>query len=649
MTLNKALVRTPRPSRQIVVLCDGTNANLTGGRADTLVVTLAELLAAHPDPQRVVMYDPGVGHSAELPGAGMWDRVGRWWARVEGLIQGRGVFENIVEGYAFIVRHWQPGDEIFVFGYSRGAFTARSIAGLVNRFGVVRPESESVYTTLLSIYLSREKPGDPASQQAIRLFTPEDARKVRVQYVGVWDTVEAVGLPPFRARISVAPTLAGKRFMHVRQALALDERRRMYQPRIYEQPDGAFETAFRDIGSVQQRWFRGAHADLGSQVPHGEAGLGCEAFHWIVSEAVCNGLTLRDSNGPLNTEVAVERAVRGLPVRASSKAELPWGGRAMLHDALQANALWALTGLAPRDPRLHLHRDKPDQYQHQPMKEHVSVEARHRRVPTAWQLHGAQQSLMRWIPLVLAIALGLLAALFAGHTLMRGDAGIDVLELLRDPWPKFEANGHFQRWQWLGALQSWSPWFDTWRDQAQTTFRLAPRALLWDFVLIACYAYVLARAVSWAFARCVGQRRANEVPALMLRRLGLALPLAVAADIGENVLSLVTLLMLRGGMDVLPLFTGVLMALASIAKWLGIFGAITMWLLGIFGPRRWLPVVASVSEAGLQPQVALAPHAPAPGLEVERRDKVQLLVASPEPARDAEGFDVPVGGAKREL
>ncbi len=248
MTLNKALVRMPRPGRQIVVLCDGTNANLTGGRSDSHVVTLAELLAAHPDSDRMVMYDPGVGHSATLPSAGMWDKLHRWWTRLEGLTQGRGVFENIVEGYAFIVRHWQPGDQIFVFGYSRGAFTARSIAGLVNRFGVVRAGSESVFTTLLSIYLSGEKPGDPSSQQAIRLLTPEDARKVRIQFVGVWDTVEAVGLPPFRARISVAPTLANKRFMHVRQALSLDESRRMFRPRVYEQPDGEFDTAFGDRG-----------------------------------------------------------------------------------------------------------------------------------------------------------------------------------------------------------------------------------------------------------------------------------------------------------------------------------------------------------------------------------------------------------------
>lgn len=169
--------------RQIVLLCDGTNNNLTGQHEDTNVVKLCALLAADADPRRLVFYDPGVGNPGELPGATTWDQFRRTLDRVSALAFGRGVYENMVESYLFVMRHYRPGDQIFIFGFSRGAFTARSVAGLVNLFGILRPHMESMLPTLLHVYFADR--GNSPQWQAIcdqtsRLFTNDDARRVDI-------------------------------------------------------------------------------------------------------------------------------------------------------------------------------------------------------------------------------------------------------------------------------------------------------------------------------------------------------------------------------------------------------------------------------------------------------------------------------------
>jgi len=193
--------------RQLVLLCDGTNNNLTGRRNDTNLVKLAELLAASPDAQRLLCYDPGVGNPGELPGATTWDQLQRRLERIGGLAFGRGVFENMAESYLFLMRHYRPGDRIYIFGFSRGAFTARSVAGLINLFGILPAQCEALVPTLLHVYFSSRD--DDASwraiaEQVLRVFgTP--VLRPNVHFIGVWDTVASVGMPPFGARFTALP------------------------------------------------------------------------------------------------------------------------------------------------------------------------------------------------------------------------------------------------------------------------------------------------------------------------------------------------------------------------------------------------------------------------------------------------------------
>ena len=190
--------------RQLILCCDGTNNNLTGGHNDTNVVKLCRLLAARDDDAQTVFYDPGVGNPGELPGATQWDKLRRSVQRYAGLAFGRGVYENMSECYHFLMTHYRPGDQICVFGFSRGAFTARSVAGLVNQFGILKPHMESMVITLIHVYFS-DRSLDPAAAKGItaqtaRLFVAPDARNVELQFVGVWDTVASVGMWPFSAQ-----------------------------------------------------------------------------------------------------------------------------------------------------------------------------------------------------------------------------------------------------------------------------------------------------------------------------------------------------------------------------------------------------------------------------------------------------------------
>lgn len=202
--------------RQIVLCCDGTNNNLTGGDSDTNVVRLCQLLRQHGDARQQVFYDPGVGNPGELPGATVWDSINRYSERLAGLAFGRGVYENMAECYQFLMQHHQPGDELYIFGFSRGAFTARSVAGLVNMFGILQPHMVSMVPSLLHIYFSdRGGGGDSArriARQATELFAEPHSRHVNIHFVGVWDTVASVGMPPSPSSSPPGPMSAASAF-----------------------------------------------------------------------------------------------------------------------------------------------------------------------------------------------------------------------------------------------------------------------------------------------------------------------------------------------------------------------------------------------------------------------------------------------------
>lgn len=571
---------TPLP-RQLILLCDGTNNNLTGGQQDTHVVRLAELLDACPDPNRRVFYDPGVGNPGELPGATWWDTFRRWRERVAGLAFGRGVYENVAESYQFLMQHYRPGDQILIFGFSRGAFTARSVAGLVNQFGVLDAHMGSLVPTLLSLYFASRGDKTDAlrqsiSQQATRLFAAQDVQVVDVHFVGVWDTVATVGMPPFSARFTAVPTLEGKGFVHVRQALALDELRAQFKPRLYAADNGPFHTRSGQIGSLLQLWFRGAHADVGGGYEPADSALSRAPLCWLVAEAVRCGLRLDDGGVALDDEAVVARALARLP------ADVPPEAQPRVNSPLHGACVWALTGMAVRDPSCVAVDDRPD-IRVQPVA-HPSVRQQPLRFPqdTVWARPRAKRPLIVALLLIPLLALALGQLQWGLPVLNKGEhlSAWGALQLAAQHVGDYlAANGRFALWQLAG------PWGGDWT--CAPSLDCSPQAALaWDGVLIAAYAYVLAWFASRSFARLAGLRQVDDRPARWLNRLGWALPIAVAADLAENLSSSLALALMAAHADTLAVLVRTLMMACAAAKSAGLLATLGLIVWGQFSPRR---------------------------------------------------------------
>jgi len=540
--------------RQLILCCDGTNNNITGRANDTSVVKLCEMLSLHDDAAQTLFYDPGVGNPGELPGATTWDQWVRRGERIAGLAFGRGVYENMAEGYLFLMRHYQPGDQIFIFGFSRGAFTARSVAGMVNMFGILQPHMEAMLPSLLHTYFSKAGSAnaerDKIAVQARTLFAARQSREVPVHFVGVWDTVASVGMFPFGARFTAKPTLEGKRFVHVRQALALDELRAQFRPRLYLGDNGHHTCADRSTGSLQQLWFRGSHCDVGGGYPCKTAGLADTPMAWLVSEAVKQGLRLTCDGQLLNSEAAV--------LSALAKHELATHGELSIHSELHANPLWAVTGMELRKTDRVLLDDGTSP----PIRpnEHASVGAWKPQFPegTVWAKPRPKR------PVIICIGAAVLLLLLTGF-LLGGQWDVRVAN---------DANLSFARWQLLWFTASFT--VDEPLGMVQPGWALAV-----DFVLIAIYAYVLSWLAVRAFAKCAGSRRAHSPTPAWLHPLGWSLTLAVFADITENVASIVCLALLHyEHVWVATLFAAV-MTVASACKWIGLGGTLTLIAIGL--------------------------------------------------------------------
>lgn len=563
----------PTAPRQLVLLCDGTNNNLTGGHRDTNVVKLGELLVAHGHQDRLVHYDPGVGNPGELPGATLWDGFRRRLDRVYGLAFGRGVYENMLETYLFLMRHHRPGDELYLFGFSRGAFTARSVAGLVNQFGILQPHMEGMLPTLLHVYFADRRNQDAyraITDQIKRQFTDQASRAVDIHFVGVWDTVAAVGLPPFDTRFTALPTVAGKRFVHVRQALALDEHRRPFRPRAYAGENGVFKTASGLDGTLQQRWFPGAHGDVGGGYEPVHSALSDTALAWVVSEAVGCGLRLAATGRPLDTEAGVLEALHALPA-GHRDARAP-----RRHSELSDVALWALAGMEVRDPG-QVVMDGGAAMTITPVAHPAADDLR----KSLQRQDAAQPARIPWL-VWLAMVVGLLAFAGAGQ-LLHGVPGTgsvigDALAAFRSLADYATAAADFQVWQ----LTGW--WQGSMADRYHLAFGRfeSPRAaLVWDLGLIASLAVVLSWFCARAFHRIAGLRRVDDPPRVWLNRLGIALPLAVSADLAENVFTWVALTLGRADVEVLASGAHLLAAACSVLKWVGLTGALALVLWGI--------------------------------------------------------------------
>lgn len=268
--------------KRLVMCCDGT-WNTADQSCPTNVTKLALGLAdtAADGTEQRVYYHRGVG-------TGPWDRIG-------GGAFGVGLSQNVQDTYRFIVENYEEGDELWLFGFSRGAFTARSTAGLIRNSGVLKRQFEDRVPQAYALY--RDRTQHPRGVEA-QLFRRSYSAEPGIRCIGVWDTVGALGIPlsglplvdAFNRRWQFHDTTLSTRVENAFQALAIDEKRRPFEPTLWQQQPGAAGQR------LEQVWFAGVHSDVGGGYPEGE--LADLALMWMVGRAESCGLTFRPDAFP---------------------------------------------------------------------------------------------------------------------------------------------------------------------------------------------------------------------------------------------------------------------------------------------------------------------------------------------------------------
>ncbi|KPV74241.1 uncharacterized protein RHOBADRAFT_44726 [Rhodotorula graminis WP1] len=272
-------------TRRLILCFDGTS-NTFGLGGITNLPVLFSIASADPAKQ-LLYYQVGVGqsisaHESTFAPGRMRDRV---LAVLDEAIA-YSIGQHICGGYRFLMDHWKPGDEIFLFGFSRGAYTARALAGMLQQVGLLPAGNEDTIPLAFSIYKRKANtmlvPGVETLAQG---FKRTFSRDVEVHFVGVWDTVASVGALVPRT----LPFASGASYIHVfRHALALDEARTRYMPQPWmPYPDFVPNASCSDVKEV---WFSGAHSNVGGGEFTYDGGrtpaLAHLSLRWMVREAV---------------------------------------------------------------------------------------------------------------------------------------------------------------------------------------------------------------------------------------------------------------------------------------------------------------------------------------------------------------------------
>lgn len=266
-------------AKRLVVCCDGT-WNTFGQKHPTNVRKVVDAVkvgaCANGVEQIEPLYVAGVGT--------------HWWNKIAGGALGLGLSKNVKEGYRDIVDAFEPGDEIFLFGFSRGAYTARSIAGFIRNCGILKRENRDRVDDAFALYRGEVKPGDP---EAVA-FREKLSHESRIRFIGVWDTVGSLGIPvlgeskfatKINERWAFHDTQLSNSVDSAYHALAVDEKRKPFEPTLWvARPDRPADQ------ELEQVWFSGVHCNIGGGYASSE--LSNIPLVWMMEHARRHGLEL---------------------------------------------------------------------------------------------------------------------------------------------------------------------------------------------------------------------------------------------------------------------------------------------------------------------------------------------------------------------
>lgn len=265
------------PSTKRIVVCSDGTWNDPDDENPTNVLRVARAIEpVAPDGRRqVVFYDWGVGS---------------YYQKAAGGTTGLGIVKNVQDGYRFIVQNYDPGDEIFLFGFSRGAYTVRSLAGMLNNCGIVRRKHAHAIPAAFDFYKKRTASPSSAAAGKWREKYAYGPDRGAVDFIGVWDTVGALGIPTrvlafVDERDLFFDPVLGSNVRVARHAVSIDEQRDDFDPTLWDPKDGV---------DMKQVWFAGVHSDVGGGYApgDGDALLSDVPLAWMEREAVAAGLGL---------------------------------------------------------------------------------------------------------------------------------------------------------------------------------------------------------------------------------------------------------------------------------------------------------------------------------------------------------------------
>ncbi len=272
--------------KRLILCCDGTWNSADQTQNDiptpTNVFRIAYRVARKDGniPQ-IVYYGQGVGTGNSLD-------------RFTGGAFGKGVDDNIFDAYRFLIANYEPGDEICLFGFSRGAFTARSIAGMIRKCGILAQEHILRYVNAVALYQNDENPNSDRPAEFRSRYSVNGENRTPIRFIGVWDTVGALGIPLrglrwfTRGKYQFHDTELSRSVRHACHALAIDERRNPFKPTLWEYKPKEHQT-------MEQVWFPGVHTNIGGGYP--DYSLSDITLEWMIGKAESAGVVFDDHVG----------------------------------------------------------------------------------------------------------------------------------------------------------------------------------------------------------------------------------------------------------------------------------------------------------------------------------------------------------------
>ncbi len=252
----------------IVICCDGTGNEY--GKNNTNVVNIFSL--AKRTSGQTTFYDPGVG-----TGGWEYEEESGFLNAKSDLATGHGLQKNVLDAYRYLMSHYKDGDKLFLFGFSRGAFTARSLGGMLHKCGLLEPGSDNLVEYASKVYNTK------GNQAIASGFKDTFSRSCPVHFIGVWDTVESLIM---NAGKKFHDTCLNSEVSFGYQAISIDEKRKDFPICMWNESDSAGPF-------IEQVWFAGVHSDVGGW--YNERGLSNITMQWMLQKAKSAGLDIDDA------------------------------------------------------------------------------------------------------------------------------------------------------------------------------------------------------------------------------------------------------------------------------------------------------------------------------------------------------------------